>query len=341
MQTPIEYKVKTIKSKHLRLNDLKLEATDSYLYKKYLYKEDIPKYPQPEFHVSHLKHDTHLSGLTGIKTDGGFKYLKNTLRDPCSLPLVWWSLAVGPKDIQSAEARLLEKIYPKRTKEQAEKQKSFLYKFATSPALSSASRYGSYRFTFPLEDVLSAYSQQFCSGAPPVMRVFKTSLFRQEVEYAVLVHSPANQEHFSEYPFLPDDDLNAVCTYRDGCFIWRSEAMCETHSHELIERPEENLMTTEAVSWRPPFYVWDHVVIALHMENEQVLKFDANQLRKNLTFCDKDKVNLPLKLHFNEFQDAKRHVKNLWPESAPLEKEQSFTANEPEEEPMESEDSQK
>lgn len=61
------------------------------------------------------------------------------------------------------------------------------------------------------------------------MRVFRTSLYRKEVQYAVLVHSPANQLLFSRFPLLPDDDPNTVCTYREGRFIWRSEAMCEAH----------------------------------------------------------------------------------------------------------------
>lgn len=160
MQTQTDYEVKTIYGKHLKLTDLKQEAKDSYLYKKYLRKEDIPAYPQPEFHVSHLKHDTNLPGLTGIKTDGGFKYAEKMFMDLHGLPLVWWSLAVEPEDIQSAETRLLEKFYPNRTREQAVKQQSFLYEFATSPAFSNASRYGSYRFTFHLKEVLTAYSQQ-------------------------------------------------------------------------------------------------------------------------------------------------------------------------------------
>lgn len=102
------------------------------------------------------------------------------------------------------------------------------------------------------------------------MRVFETKLFKQEVEYTVLVHSPANQELFSEYPLFLYDDPNAVCTYRDGRFVWRPEAMCETHSYALIQRPDENQMTARPWSRWPPFYVWDHVALALHVENGQV-----------------------------------------------------------------------
>lgn len=72
---------------------------------------------------------------------------------------------------------------------------------------------------------------QFCFDAPPVLRVFKTSLYKQEVVYTVLVHSPHDDGRFSKYPELPDDDPNAVCAYRreENIFMWRPEAMCATH----------------------------------------------------------------------------------------------------------------
>lgn len=140
-------------SKHLRLRDLKQEVQRCGLKNRYIFRDDVPPYPRPEFHVSRLKHDTERVGLCCIRVDGGFK-------DPHTRFLVWWNLAVGPEEIQAAETRLLEKIYPTRTEEQATRRQSFLWKFATSPAFSEKSRLGSYRFTFPLQEVLSAYSEQ-------------------------------------------------------------------------------------------------------------------------------------------------------------------------------------
>lgn len=60
-----------------------------------------------------------------------------------------------------------------------------------------------------------------------MMRVFKTVLYKQEVMYSVLVHSP-DENQFSRFPLLTDDP-GAICTFTDGRFTWRSEAMCETH----------------------------------------------------------------------------------------------------------------
>lgn len=60
------------------------------------------------------------------------------------------------------------------------------------------------------------------------MRMYRTVLYSQEVMHVVLIHSPANEREFSQYPPLSDAP-DAVCVYRDGRFLWRPEAMCETH----------------------------------------------------------------------------------------------------------------
>ncbi|XP_054483238.1 uncharacterized protein LOC129116308 [Anoplopoma fimbria] len=291
-----------VKGEHLNLEDLKERARG--VPNKYLFKDNIPRYPEPEFHVRHLKHDTDGNGLHGIRGDEGF-------RNPGEDSLLWWSLVVEPDEITAAETRLLETTYPDRTEEQAQNQGSFLRKFATSPAFMKTSRMGSYRFTFPLEEVLDAYREQFCDGEPPVMRVYSTHLYKQEVMYAVLVHSPAHNRKFSRYPLLSDDP-NGVCTYKDGRFIWRSQAMSETHEYELVWRPDQNLMKGRYVYDRPEYYVWDHVAVALHVEN-QVLKFDAGRLRENLKFCNAGPVTLP-GATFEDFKEAEETVQDLWPD---------------------------
>ncbi|XP_030266693.1 uncharacterized protein LOC115577969 [Sparus aurata] len=295
-------------SQHLKLTDLKEKA--KALKNEYLLKENIPAWPRPELHVTHLKHDTDRDGLCGISGDNGFK-------NPHGGSLVWWSLAVTPDDITSAEKRLLEATYPDRTEEQVQMQQSFLGKFATAPSFSERSRLGSYRFTFPLEELLEAYSQQLCQGAQPVMRVFKTVLYKQQVMYVILVHSPANQEKFSDRPLLPDDP-NSVCSYKDGCFIWRPEAMCETHSYELVKRSDEKQMEAGEVSSRHEFYVWDHVAVALHVDR-QVLKFDPARLRQNLKYCSGAYPPITKSLEFQDFSQAEELVRKLWPDdSSPL-----------------------
>lgn len=222
---------------------------------------------------------------------------------------VWPSLAIKPEDITSAETRLLEKTYPDRTEDQRRSQPSFLGKFASSPAFLETSRLGSYRLTF-----LEAYSQQFCSGAHPLMQVYETILYKQEVMYVVLVDRPANQKH----PLLSDNP-DAVCAYRDGRFIWRPEAMSEKHWYELVQEPSQRQMEARDVSTLPQFYVWDHVAIALRLHEGEVLKFDTNKLRRNLKFC---RPEGPPLAEFEKFEEANQLVNSLWPDfPAPLEEE--------------------
>ncbi|XP_043997677.1 uncharacterized protein si:ch211-197h24.8 [Gambusia affinis] len=275
-------------NQHLKLEDLKRQPGVSG---KYLNK-NIPEYPKPEFHVSRLKHETSGSALSEIKTDGGF-------RDTKGESLIWWSLSVGPDEINNAETRLRGTVAPE--------QQNFLWRFATSPAFKETSRLGSFRFTFPLQEVLTAYSDQICSGAEPVMRVLQTDLYKKEVMYAVLVHSPHLNKKFKEHPLLKDDP-NAICVYKDGHFIWRSEAMCDTHWYEY----DKDQMEATPVEGYQQFYVWDNVALALHVENNQVLKLDFNKPEDFLTYCEKDDVTY--RSEFQNLEEANELVKESWPE---------------------------
>ncbi|XP_068455050.1 uncharacterized protein [Clinocottus analis] len=303
------YKYDEVENQHLKLKDLKEKTRGLRIYR-YLGKEDVPALPHPEFHVTRVRHDTDQDGLRGIRRDEGFK-------NPGRGALLWWSPSVGKDDMESAEQRLLNASSTDRT--EAQDRQSFLGKFATSPAFTGHSRLGSYRFTFPLEELLTAYSEQFCEGEPPVMRVLGTHLFAQQVMHVVLVHGPAHQE-YSGHPLLPDDDPNAVCTFRDGRFIWRPEAMSGTHYYEF----DENKMEARDAGPYPEFYVWDHVAVALHVGDE-MLNFDAGRLRENLRFCTTDSTD---PIHLGGFEDAEEAegiVQDLWPDIAsPLEEDRGI-----------------
>ncbi|XP_006809938.1 uncharacterized protein LOC102796443 [Neolamprologus brichardi] len=296
------------KGKHLKLSDLKEKARDTHMYKKYLTK-DIPLYPgpndcSPEFRVSNLKHDTHRFGLQGINTDNGFKDPHNGLNDVDKLSLVWFSLAVEEEEIESAERTLLQKT------NMTARQPGFLKKFASSPAFKKKSRYGSYRFTFTVEEVLNAYRTQFCEDMPPVMRVFRTTLYQKEVMYAVLVHRPTEEDKnlFKDYTSLSDVNQDAVCTYEQGQFIWRPQAMCDTHKYKLTKTRNE--MDAEKIK-SDQWYVWDHVTLALHVKKGEVLRFDPNFLLKNLTSCEQDEVTVAPKC-FDSRTNARKFVRELW-----------------------------
>ncbi|XP_078142803.1 uncharacterized protein LOC144541765 [Centroberyx gerrardi] len=219
---------------------------------------------------------------------------------------------VGPEEIDSAEQRLLEETYPDRTEEQARGQERFLGRFATSPAFLRTSRLGSYRFTFPLQELLEAYRTQLCSGSEPVLRVYETVLYKQEVMHSVVVHSHFYNQLFQDYPLLTDSP-DAVCAYKDGHFIWRPEAMCGTHSFQLVRKPDQNQLLPVAETFWPQFYVWDNVAIAFHVAHGQKLTFDMNRLRECLNFCERGYPTISRRYTFESFEEAAEHAKDLWP----------------------------
>lgn len=186
METQINsrgYREYFVRGEHLKLKELKPKARFlKKQRKRYLFKDNVPSYPRPELHVSRLKHDTDRGSLCWIWKDGGFKDPRGGSEDP---PLVWWSLAVGPEEVRSAETRLLKKTIP--TEEQ-----NFLWRFATSPAFSEKSRYGSYRFTFTLEEVLTAYGEQV--PTPSVL----TNIYRE----ALMLFYRRRHKHWSETHWL-------------------------------------------------------------------------------------------------------------------------------------------
>ncbi|XP_029925501.1 uncharacterized protein LOC115371973 [Myripristis murdjan] len=310
------------KGAHLKLRALKMITQGR---NRYLRKENIPKYPRPEFHVSYLRHDTGRDGLIGIAEDSGFRAPyrdedEEDPEDPETMNLIWWSLSVGPDEVDAAEERLLENRFPYRTVQQAISQESFLWDFASSPAFKETSRFGSYRFTFPVQELLDAYSEQLCDSMEPVLRVYDTVLYKQEVMYSVLVHSEDYNYLFEDYPLLTDSP-DEVCAYEDGTFIWRSEAMSQHHRFKLVEWPYYRQMGSVPVSRRwSQYYVWDNVAVAFHMAGGQSLNFDMYQLGECLTFCERGYPTIPrpgcsADENFDSFEDAEEIVEYYWPDS--------------------------
>ncbi|XP_020339135.1 uncharacterized protein LOC109891194 [Oncorhynchus kisutch] len=268
--------IATLKQEKTLLNEA---GIDRYLSK------DIAPYPEaPEFHLSKVAHVTTKRGLDGILKSGGFKGGEKSF--------LWCNLPVDDDDIIAAERRYLEKIFPDRTPEQRQIQQPFLSKFTTSPAFRKASRFGNFRFTFSLSDFLMMYSQQICGGKQPVLRVYETVVYKQEIMYTVLVHSPDDKE-FEKYPVLGDGSDDALCAYMRGDIVWRAQAMSKTHAFGLaIEEVNQNVGTEGGGN---AWYMWDHVTLAFHLPDGQALHFDTKIVIKNLTTCDADEMFIGVK----------------------------------------------
>lgn len=240
----------------------------------------IPKYPTPiEFHISEVIHVTDMKGFRGIMESRGFKAQGNE-------KFSWWSLKIDEGCIEAAEKRYLEKEFPSRSQEQKERQEPFLKKFTTSPAFNTdKSRYGNFRFTFPLNELMETYKEQMCGGQDPVLREYKTVFYKQEIMYVVLIHSPKDNERFEIFPKI---EKSSFVYFEENQIVWKAQAIGNNIEFELIMNREDRRATVEPV--HNCYYVWDHVSLALHFDD--VLQFPKETLQKSNTSCNVDKINL-------------------------------------------------
>lgn len=260
----------------------------------------IPNYPTPvEFHISEVTHTTNKDKLQEILGSEGFKAFGDN-NDPFS----WWSLKIDEQSIREAEQRYLEDKFPNRTQEQKERQKPFLNEYTTSPAFDNEkSRYGNFRFTFPLTELMEQYRNQMCGGQDPVLRVYKTIFYKQEIMYVVLIHSPDVNDTFKDFP---DIISSLFVDYKGDTIIWKAQAICENLKFDLSLNEENKIAVTDSVINQ--FYVWDHITLAFHFNG--VLHFPKEKLKEIVTCCENAKVNLS-RSHFMSLEEAEEVLRLL------------------------------
>ncbi|XDV16863.1 hypothetical protein PO909_016384 [Leuciscus waleckii] len=286
-----------LEGEHANIENLKMrdDIRQTNLVQKYLSK-DITDYPTPvEFHITELTHVTNKTSLQEIWDSEGFMGFGT-----------WWSLKINEADIRAAEERFLESSFPDRSKEEIAAQQPFLSKFTTSPAfINEISRYGNFRFTFPLTELMEAYKKQMCEDEEPVLRVCETKLFKQEIEYVVLVHSPQFNEEFSTYPLLTSSPL---VSYEGNQIIWKAQAICETHNYQL----EIHGKTAVTQNMYPQYNVWDQLSLVFHIKEDEVLTFPQRKIKASLSCCEADKnVNLSNGENCSSIEEAEKFLESL------------------------------
>ncbi|GAA6082781.1 uncharacterized protein LOC113640507 [Tachysurus ichikawai] len=274
---------------------------------KYLVKK-IPPYPTPVvFGVSDVAHVTDQTGFRGIMESEQF-------RPPYS-EFSWWDLKIKKEEIRAAETFYMETSFLKQALELKE-QKPFLEKFTTSPLFKlKKSRYGNYRFTFPLTDLMQWYKDQNCGGEEPVLRVYETNTYKQTIVYTVLIHSPEDNEHFGEYSLLKASEC--ACYY-NGKIIWKAQAICGTHGYQVVSGEVQDLKPYE-------FYVWDQVSLVFHLPKAKALKIHTEQLIEALEACELEidlSRNKSPKNKEERYMEAKEEVSELKRELNKMEKEE-------------------
>ncbi|XP_058254660.1 uncharacterized protein LOC131359100 [Hemibagrus wyckioides] len=277
---------------HLSLWRLTKQVTPQDHIMKYLMKK-IPPYPRPvEFWVSDVTHVTEETGFRGI--------LKSEQFRPPNSEFSWWALKIKKGEIRSAEKRYM-KSNVSNTAQELKEQKPFLEKFTTSPLFKlKKSRYGNYRFTFPLTDLMQWYKEQNCGGEDPVLRVYETVTYRQQIVYTVLIHSPEDNQRFGEYPLL---EASEWVQYQDGKIIWKAQAICETHRYQFISGEVQRLNSHL-------FYVWDLVSLVFYLpkgtKHFKTLKIPRECLIEALVACKLDSIDL------SRYQGPKNKNERFW-----------------------------
>ncbi|XP_026998800.2 uncharacterized protein LOC125138349 [Tachysurus fulvidraco] len=270
---------------------------------KYIMKE-IPPYPSPvEFGVSDVAHVTDQTGFRGIMESQQFR--------PPKSEFSWWDLKIKEEEIRAAETGYMETNFTNEAQELNE-QKPFLEKFTTSPLFQlEKSRYGNYRFTFPLTDLMKWYKEQNCGGEEPVLRMYETITYKQEIVYTVLIHSPGDNKRFGEYPLL---EASEWVRYQDGKIIWKAQAICETHRYQFVSGEVQSLNTHL-------FYVWDQVSLVFHLPKPKALKIPTERLIEALEACKLDKIDLSRDKE-ERYREAKEKVMQLKRELKVVKKEE-------------------
>ncbi|XP_058254283.1 uncharacterized protein LOC131358886 isoform X1 [Hemibagrus wyckioides] len=285
-----------IRGQHVSLQRLKERRSRNKM-AEYLLNE-IPPYPTPaEFWVSEVTHVTEESGFEGI--------LESEQFSPIAGEFSWWGLKINEDEIKAAEKRYMETNFPNEAQDLNE-QRPFLEKFTTSPPFQlEVSRYGNYRFSFPLTDLMQWYKEQNCGGEDPVLRVYETVTYRQEIMYTVLIHSPEDNQRFGEYPLL---EASEWVQYQDGKIIWKAQAICETHRYQFISGEVQRLNPYL-------YYVWDHVSLVFHLPKPKAMKISIERLIEALEVCKLDEIDLSRyegpKNKEERFQEADMKVSEL------------------------------
>ncbi|KAG7317850.1 hypothetical protein KOW79_018885 [Hemibagrus wyckioides] len=244
---------------HVSLSELRKRNREH----RYLRKEGIPRYPKYVFHEPNVCHVTEKSGLHGIFNDNGFRGGDDGF--------LWWSLSMSANSMQ---------------------KQPYLEEFATSPAFQTESRYGNFRFTLPLTELLKQYSKQFCWRTSPILRVLGTKLYKQEIVYSVLVH-PQYMRCYREYPRLPVkiEPDKYLCMYSQKTMTWCCQSPSDNYEYGLEMDNEDGVEYPSPLD-RTEYFVWDKVAVAFHMKKNWVLRLGRRSLLKHLSVCEVAQVNL-------------------------------------------------
>lgn len=270
------------------------------------------QHTQFPFLVSNLQHVTDLFSMYEVYKQDGFKATEIQSR-PEFKDLSFWSASISLDDIDGGRQRALENVKGLLSPEMAIMyEEKVREQFANSSAFNqSASRYGNFKFSFPLSELLSLYQASlqdlgFWYGEPE-LRILGTDIYKTEIAHYILVHSPDVTE-FSDLPIVPSYDQNSCgplpFVYRKmGSLYWRPES---TASALKIKITEQGSIINECClncdffitngycrhTEEGIYSVWNHLIFAFHLPGDRLLKVPKHQLLQKLTTCNTEEPYL-------------------------------------------------
>ncbi|XP_053564805.1 uncharacterized protein LOC128654734 [Bombina bombina] len=224
-----------------------IQNMDSYM--------DFFKNTRERFCVSSLQHVTTKVGAEQIVMSEGFKSSKGNLgKYTEGVFLSWWSAVAPEGDISSW---------------------SDGDNFSKSPALKEdASRYGNFRFSFPLSELICAYKEQYCGGGEPQLRVLGTKMFKYEISHVVLIHSPGTDQF---------DDLQPVLLSVQPEMY---HVEYDSKSYDMRWAPESKFSGHKEEPQGLLYFVWNHLEVAFNVPEAGALSFPRQALLDHLSACE-------------------------------------------------------
>ena len=144
--------------------------------------------------------------------------------------------------------------------------------FCSSPPFCVTSRYGNVIFEYNIDQLMKAYSSQYCDNKKPEFLVLGTFAYTQEVMHAVLVCPPKVIKRSEDLPLI--DENNSVIYKSGHNWVWTPETTGSRANY--FHTNSKNIKFNK-------YRKWEHATFAFFVPDNQSLKLD--NLDMQMTYC--------------------------------------------------------
>lgn len=169
--------------------------------------------------------------------------------------------------------------------------------FCSSPPFCITSRYGNIIFEYDIDQVLRAYSSQYCKNRDPAFLVLGTFAYLQEVMHTIFV-CPPNTTEVTSILQLMDENNSVIYKTQDDRWIWRPETTGSNKHYYCT-----NFRNIELGKYRR----WEHATFAFLIPDGQNEVFMLNNQDMHTTYCPPSNL---FRLHTNDREDRKEWTIN-------------------------------